>query len=147
MEDYSYKMNKKLIGTDRVNHSWNLYDDGSADAFCTTCDQNKDITPGQLKAVIAKQRGIDPKEHWSKSFECTDCWLAAKRAKEGLTFDSKNAERREDIAYAQSWNLAVNVAKVTHPTSDEIKQEIEKWQTYFYDKLTQRSENEIDLNN
>ena len=80
---------------------------------------------------------------------CLDCW---KKARSGVGY-SGGSDTQERIAYAQSWNLAVAmygnlddgdrekygkspISELSSGTNTEAT--LEKWQKYFYQKLTSR---------
>lgn len=101
-----------------------IYEDGSMKAWCKRCNNPEEV-PGDRAAKIKKI------PEWSSSFTCTPCWKKSK--------EPEKQDTQDRIAYAQSWNLAVAVLSEKNKFhSDELQHNIEYWQKYFYEKLTNR---------
>ena len=66
------------------------------------------------------------KEDWQDC--CTACYSK-----------KMNGNKREEIQYAQSWNLAASMVAFLSLTTSEKKEQIEEWQQYFYKKLTEKN--------
>lgn len=106
---------------------YEIYEDGSMKAWCKRCKN-----PEELPAERAEKVRKIPE--WSSKFTCTPCWSKSK--------EPADNDRQEQIAFGQSWNLAVQAAQESFKKSvDEnwtLEEEIEHWQKYFYSKLTNR---------
>ena len=121
------KENKVTIASAFPDH-YEIYEDGSMKAWCKRC-KNPEEVPAERAEKIKKI------PDWSSSFTCTPCW---KKSKEPAQQDTQDR-----IAYAQSWNLAVALmapffATKEAPGSDYVQENIEIWQKYFLEKLTNR---------
>lgn len=107
---------------------YEIYEDGSMKAWCKRCSN-----PEELPAERAEKVRKIPE--WSSSFTCTPCWRKSQ--------EPANNDKQEQIAFGQSWNLAVALmapyfATKEAPGSDYVQENIEIWQRYFYQKLTNR---------
>ncbi|MAH46464.1 hypothetical protein CMI37_11570 [Candidatus Pacearchaeota archaeon] len=84
---------------------------------------NKLFSADEVNKGLTKCPCGGEKEGWQKL--CLKCYKK-----------DKGDDRTEQIAYAQSWNLSV--AWLAYKTS-MTKSDLEKWQKYFYEKLTNRN--------
>jgi hypothetical protein len=126
------KNNKEVTIRSAFPDSYEIYEDGSMKAQCKRCKNFEEVPEERAKKI---QKIPD----WSASFTCTPCW---KKSKEPADND-----RQEQIAFGQSWNLAVNVVGGYYEAAgdgslwtsqDEYEKQLERWQKYFYEKLTNR---------
>jgi hypothetical protein len=124
------KEKKQVTVASAFPDHYEIYEDGSMKAWCKRCNN-----PEELPAERAEKVRKIP--DWSSSFTCTPCW---KKSKEPASND-----KQEQIAFGQSWNLAVALVAPKFIPSDEDatldsvwQNEIERWQKYFYSKLTNR---------
>jgi hypothetical protein len=75
---------------------------------------------------------------WSSRYLCSACYFGGADGAKA----SKDANTQDRIAYAQAWNLAVQMItdemKATYPMT-QINASLVEWQRYFYEKLTNRN--------
>lgn len=134
--------NKKRV----VEHSltgcidYDLYDDGSVEIVCPQCRKPRTLV-GKAATDFMKWHKDNP------AYKCMQCYVDGQNkdfsGKKKDNFD----DRSDQIAYAQSFNLAVallapNVkdeAKEIGIKNDKLmKENILYWQKWFYEQLTNR---------
>jgi len=120
------KENKKVTLASAYPDHYEIYEDGSMKAWCKRCSN-----PEELPAERAEKVRKIP--DWSSSFTCTPCWKKSK--------EPQDNDRQEQIAFGQSWNLAVAILpslQIPKSSYEEIEIVVDRWQKFFYSKLTNR---------
>ena len=121
-----------------------IYQDYSVAVKCSQCQKWESYETNSKQATMLNQF-----QEKAKTWVCGDCY---RKETTPPTFDEA---RQEQIAYGQSWNLAVALISQSYSfllgelvkagkkdgegiLDYNIKKDIVKWQSYFYDKLTNR---------
>jgi hypothetical protein len=112
-----YKLNDGTI------ESYEVYEDNSATANCVVCGKVEEISSEKYGKFALNN------SNWYKSYTCLNCWRA-----------NKDSTKREEISFAQSFNLAVQMLRYEPENSErtDIQKKflIREWQKWFYKELT-----------
>jgi len=120
-------MSKNTGMADGRLYEWDY--DESADELrilCTKCEKIDTLTGDKAVKFNSLQS--------AQKYTCLSCWKKNKDAEK----NGEKLETQDRISYAQAFNLAAGM--VSGAYSDEVlKEEILKWQKWFYKQLTNRN--------
>jgi hypothetical protein len=121
-----------------IAENYKIAEDFSASVKCSVCRAWTSYDATSKQALLIHQ-----KSEAAKTWVCNECY---KKAHEPNIIPNAQDVIQERIAYHGSWNLAVamvaplmNSLRAEDEADGELaKKALEKWQVYFYDKLTNR---------